>query len=305
MARRLLAGAVAVLAVLGLPATLAHGATASPSCSDGNLAAASLSGSPTSVKAGAAIVDSTRLTNTTAATLSNASFILALLPPPGTHSGNGTPALAWRVDGGSWHAFGLSWNSPAGSGADWQSQVQFVGATFAPKTSHTLDIRTEFAAASPSGDYQYDLAYSADPCGMQELGMNFEFSHYSQGWTQPKPAPSTHKPAPSPSTHRAVRTSAAATTPAPTHSTAAPPSPSASASPAVVPTTRSTSAAAGATAPSRRATELTGTQDAAASRSHTGVSALIIALIISVLLVSAGLYAGRRARHRKADSADM
>jgi hypothetical protein len=197
MIRRVLC-TVAVLAALGVPAGHAD-ATASPSCSDGNLAAASVSGTPTSVKAGAAVVDSTRLSNTTAATLSNASFILALIPPS-AHGGSGTPELSWRVDGGAWHAFGLSWSAPSGSGADWQSQVQYFGASFAPKASHTLDLRTEFTTASPSGEYQYDLAYSADPCSMNELGMNFEYSQYAQGWTQPhpQPSPSTHKPAPPP-----------------------------------------------------------------------------------------------------------
>jgi hypothetical protein len=311
MARHLLAGTVAVLAVLASPAANAYGATASPSCSDGNLSTADVSGSPTSVKAGAAIIDSTRLTNTTTVTLSNVSFILALLPPPGVHSGNGTPALAWRVDGGSWHTFGLSWTSPAGSGADWQSRVQFVGAALAPHASLTLDIRTEFATASPNGDYQYDLAYSADPCSMNELGMNFEFSQYVQGWTQPRPSPSTHKPSPSPSTtHHAVRTSAATTStpthrvtakssPSPSHSQSQRPSPSPSLSPSLVPQTPSTSAAAGTATPGKRATALIGAQDAAAARSHAGMSTFVIALLTAVLLAGAGLYAGWRARRRK------
>lgn len=302
MIGRALTGAIAVLAVLAGPAAVCHAATASaPSCSDGNLATADLSGTPVSVTAGAAIVNGARLTNTTTATLSNASFILAVLPPPGTRSGSGAPAMAWRVDGGAWHAFGLSWNAPAGSGADWQSQVQYFGATFAPRVSHTLDLRTEFTTASPSGDYQYDLAYSADPCGMQELGMNFAFSQYAQGWTQPKSAPTTHKPTSVASTPRVARTSAAIT---PTHTATAAPSPSASPSPTQP--SSSTSAATTATAPPSRSTAtLTGTQNAAASRSTAGASVIVIALCALALLGVGGTCTARRARRGKHDSVDI
>ena len=297
MAGRVLCCTVALLASLGVPAGSAHAAgpeTAAPSCSDGNLAAASVSGTPTSVKAGAAVVDSTRLTNTTAATLSNASFILALLPPPGVNGGSGTPQLSWRVDGGSWHAFGLTWTTPSGSDADWQSQVQYFGATFAPKASRTLDIRTEFTTASPNGEYQYDLAYSADPCSMSELGMNFEDSQYAQGWTQPRPQPSptTRKPT-------APRTSAAAVTtmtPAYPKTATASPSPTLSPSPTVSPSASPTPTAAATSAAAIPAT-LTAAQPAASSKSNHAPMFVFVALAALVLL-GGGLYAGRRSHNR-------
>lgn len=299
MIRRMLCCTVSLLATLGAPAASAHAAgsaATAPSCSDGNLAAASVSGTPTSVKAGAAVVDSTRLTDTTAATLSNASFILALIPPS-AHGGSGTPQLSWRVDGGSWHAFGLTWSAPSGSGADWQSQVQYIGATFAPKSSHTLDIRTEFTTASPNGEYQYDLAYSADPCSMNELGMNFEYSQYAQGWTQPRPQPSptTHKPTTVVSTHAAAtHTSAAAavTTPSPTPSkspTASPtPSPSVSASPTLAPTAVSPTPAT-----------VIAAQPAASSRSNNHTSTIVFVVLAALVLLAGALYAGRRSRSRR------
>ncbi|HTJ72897.1 MAG TPA: hypothetical protein VL551_35495 [Actinospica sp.] len=298
MTRRVLCGTVALLAALGVPAASAHAAgpaTTAPSCSDGNLAAASVSGTPTSVKAGAAVVDSTRLTDTTAATLSNASFILALIPPS-AHGGSGTPQLSWRVDGGSWHAFGLTWSAPSGSGADWQSQVQYIGATFAPKSSHTLDIRTEFTTASPNGEYQYDLAYSADPCSMSELGMNFEYSQYAQGWTQPRPQPSstTHKPTTVVTTHAAAtHTSAAAvvTTPSPTHSQ----SPTASPSPSVVSASPTSAPADASPTP---ATVITA-QPAASSRSNNHTSTIVFVVLAALVLLGGGLYAGRRSRSRR------
>ncbi|MBR7826949.1 hypothetical protein KDK95_11595 [Actinospica sp. MGRD01-02] len=298
MVRRVLCCTVALLAALGVPAGYAYGATVSPSCSDGNLSAANVSGTPTSVKAGAAIVDSTRLTNTTAAVLSNASFILALLPPPGVHGGTGAPALSWRVDGGAWHAFGLTWMASA---VDWQSQVQYFGATFAPKAAHTLDIRTEFTTASPSGEYQYDLAYSADPCSMNELGMNFEYSQYAQGWTQPKPSPSTYKTTTSAPTHEAVRTSAATTPPTPsrTGTAASSPSPSPSADAKNSRSASAMSMPSDPAAPSDSAATLTGTQDTAASQPQRhGVPVLDVAVPAALLFLGGGLYARRRFRRR-------
>lgn len=293
----------ALLGTISVPPGQAYAAAAAtPSCSDGDLAAADTSGTPTSVKAGAAVIDSTRLTNKTAATLSNASFILALIPPS-DHGGSGTPQLSWRVDGGAWHAFGLSWSAPSGSGPDWQSTVQFFGSSFAPGASHTLDIRTEFTTSSPSGEYQYDLAYSADPCGMNELGMNFEDSEYAQGWTQPNPHPSptSHKTtASAPAVHNSTHASAAAATPSSsrlqTH--AASPSPSPTGTPSANLTTASD--ATSSTVPQGT---LSAAQPTAAARSnHTPT--MIVAVLAALVLLAGGLYTGRRARRAMAKSDD-
>ena len=299
MTRRALCCTIALLAALGFPAGHADAATAAPSCSDGNLTAASLSGTPTSVAAGAPVVDSTRLTNATAATLSNASFILALIPPS-DHGGSGTPQLSWRVDGGAWHAFGLNWSAPSGSGADWQSQVQYFGASFAPKASHTLEIRTEFTTASPSGEYQYDLAYSADPCSMNELGMNFEYSQYAQGWTQPRPQPSptSHKATTPSPTHAAAPVSVPVTTPSHSHTPTASPSPSPTSTPSVIATT-----ASAATSSTATPAALTAAQPAAATRSNHTPTIIFVAFAALVLL-GGGLYASRRSRRTEADSGD-
>lgn len=297
---RFLGAAVVLLAALGAPAGYAYGATTAPSCTDGNLTAASLSGRPVSIKAGTAIVDSALLTNTTGATLSNASFILEVLPPPGVTRGTGTPQLAWRVDGGGWHGFGLNWATPSGSMADWQSQVQFFGATFAPKASHRLDIRTVFTTASPSGEYQYVLAYSADPCGMNELAMNNEFSDYAQGWTQPAPSPSTHKTTPPAPTQEPAST----TPPTQTHSATASASPSATRSASPAESQSAASVSTGAATPTRSAATLDGAQAAAASKPRSTAPILEFVGLAVLLLLGGGLYAGRRVRRAKADPGD-
>lgn len=308
----------AVLAALGIPAGHAHAATAAtaaatsaagPSCSDGNLSTADLSGSATSVKAGAAIVDSERLTNATAATLSNTSFIMALVPPS-DNGGSGTPQLSWRVDGGAWHAFGLKWVAPSGSGADWQSQVQYVGATFAPKASHTLDIRTVFSTASPSGEYIYNLDYSADPCGMQELGMSLEYSQYAQGWTQthPQPSPTPHKTtAPAVPTHTPARTSTStAHSPAPATTSPRPSSASLSPSPTGTPSVAPTTADAATPSTAAQTTTALAAQPTAAARPNRTptVLAITLAAFAALLLLGGGLYVGRRSRRAAAGSAD-
>lgn len=219
------------------PAAVATAATGAPSCSMGDMSASDGYGmAPSTSQAGVPVIASSTLRNNTAALLSNANVLVDVIPPPGYQSG-AAPRLAWRYDGGGWNWFGVSWSAPAGSGASWVSPNLYFG-SLAPGSTHTLQIEAVFSAGSASGDYQYSLAFSADPCNMNALAMTELFAAYlpssghsgGGGGGGGGSAPSTPaQPAPHQSS-QAPQPAAAASTGAPTPSPSLVPSTSAAAS---------------------------------------------------------------------------
>jgi hypothetical protein len=298
---RAAAGAgLTILALFGMPVAAAQAeAAATPSCAMGDLSAQAASDTPVAVSTGEAAVEDVSLTNTTSSTLTNASVILAVIPPQDTN-GSGAPTMSWRFDGSSWHSFSLSWDAPAGSDADWQSPVLYFNGTFAPKSTHTLEIAASFSSDSPHGEYLYNMAYSADPCGMSALGQNMAYSSFEPG--TPAPPPTTHPAAPTtprpPRTSEPQQSSAAETAHTAT-SVAASPTHSATPSPAKSVTSSASPAPSTTVSPSPRTSTqtLAAVQDAAASRKSDTPSGLLLAGI-GVIFVGTAFFVGRRLRRR-------
>ena len=294
---RRLGGILATLALLAVTqaAQVAEAAgSASTSCTAGDFSASDGS-SPVAVRAGAAAVESVALTNTTSGTLTNASVIIAVIPPQDTH-GAGAPQMSWRFNGGSWHSFGLSWNAPAGSGSDWQSPVLYFGGTFAPQSTHTLEIAASFSTASAHGEYMYEMAYSADPCGMSALGQNMAYASFYPG-TTPAPKPSSPSTQSSP-THRSSPVQVPSSRAAVQHSTAPA---SSAAAPTSTPTATRPSASSSSARPSRSPSDSAnslGPIKNVADTSANDAASVLLPVGAVALLAAVGVFVALRIRRR-------
>ena len=300
----LAAFAAAAVAFGGTASAAQAASSAPPSCGVGDVSASAASTAPVVVSPGTPDIETVTLRNATSSTLTNLSAIMSVAPPEDTN-GSGTPAMAWSLDGGSWHSFSLTWNSPSGSGADWQTPVLYFDATLAPGSTHRLELSASFQRDSASGEYVYDIAYSADPCSMNALGQNLAYSAYFPS-APAAPKPTTATPAApaeprqsneaAPQQQSASSVAARPGTPAATKPSAAESSAAAKPSPTTSP---SAVPSPSATTPSATTRVLAGTQETAAtSPERTDTSWAWIGGIV-VLLAGGGAFVGRRVRRSR------
>ncbi len=147
------------------------------------------------------------LSNTGGFDLDDVHAVLTVAPPSGTTvaGGSGAPLLAWRANGGSWESVGLAWNGISGPGAAWRSADLDLGFDLATHASASVDLETEFVAASPGGQYVEQLNLTAQTCGAQNLGAGLNFSDFEPAAVVAGSAPAA--------TAAAKRTTAAAVAP--------------------------------------------------------------------------------------------
>jgi hypothetical protein len=244
---------IGVAAVLAVAFAVAPGSAqaqaTNPPCTITDISASDGLSVPTPVadRPGNRVVVRTVLHNTTGASFRNLNFILAVIPPSQTE-GN-APSLAWRLDGGPWHGFGVTWQAPSGSAPDWQSGIVYTGDLAAGQT-RTLELSASFSSGSKTGQYQDSLAFSADPCGMQALALTELFYGYFLSAPASQPSASSPEKAPTGTNKQNVAPPAPprSTTPSSAPPSAASPAPS-SASPA--PSSASPAPSSAASSPAR------------------------------------------------------